>query len=199
MALQADAGLIARNLKGLRSRSGYIARCPAHEDHEPSLSIAERDGKVLVHCHAGCSQADVIAALRARGLWPEREKRPWTPVQRADYAHGRAAFARNLEQARHWRRAAVLLTEELTSEFKAALSGAETALWPDTGEMQESWSFQKRLSRLEDAELVVEYRQWVKYNPKLTAGMVYAARNLEATEVRAVLRYLNLMEGHDAA
>ena len=36
----------------------------------PSLSIAEAKGdKVLVRCHAGCDQRDVIAALRALGLW----------------------------------------------------------------------------------------------------------------------------------
>ena len=36
----------------------------------PSLSIsAGKDGKVLVRCHAGCDQRDVIAALRERGLW----------------------------------------------------------------------------------------------------------------------------------
>ena len=47
-----------------------MARCPAHDDREPSLSIsAGKDGKVLVRCHAGCDQRDVIAALRARGLW----------------------------------------------------------------------------------------------------------------------------------
>ena len=41
-----------------------MARCPAHDDHEPSLSITEaKDGKVLVHCHAGCDQRDVIDAL----------------------------------------------------------------------------------------------------------------------------------------
>jgi putative DNA primase/helicase len=31
------------------------------------------DGKVLVHCHAGCDQRIVIDALKARGLWPESE------------------------------------------------------------------------------------------------------------------------------
>ena len=46
-----------------------MARCPVHDDRDPSLSIAERDGKVLVHCFAGCPQEDVIAALRARGSW----------------------------------------------------------------------------------------------------------------------------------
>jgi 5S rRNA maturation endonuclease (ribonuclease M5) len=46
-----------------------MAKCPAHDDHNPSLSIREKDGKVLVHCHAGCSQDAVLATLNARGLW----------------------------------------------------------------------------------------------------------------------------------
>jgi DNA primase len=49
-----------------------MAQCPAHDDKNPSLSIREVAGKVLLHCHAGCGQRDVIAALRARDLWPER-------------------------------------------------------------------------------------------------------------------------------
>ncbi len=48
-----------------------MARCPAHDDRAPSLSIDETsNGKVLVRCHAGCSQHDVIDALKARSLWP---------------------------------------------------------------------------------------------------------------------------------
>ncbi len=47
-----------------------MACCVAHRDRTPSLSISYAGGKVLVHCHAGCSQREVIAALRARGLWP---------------------------------------------------------------------------------------------------------------------------------
>jgi 5S rRNA maturation endonuclease (ribonuclease M5) len=37
------------------------------------LSIVERDGKPLVHCHGGCEQRAVVDALKAQGLWPERE------------------------------------------------------------------------------------------------------------------------------
>src|SRR5262249_42457824 len=41
----------------------------------PSLSLRDaHDGKVLVHCHAGCNQQQVIATLRACGLWPEGGK-----------------------------------------------------------------------------------------------------------------------------
>jgi len=43
--------------------------CPVHDDEHPSLSVSEVDGRVLVHCHAGCPQDVVIDALRARGLW----------------------------------------------------------------------------------------------------------------------------------
>ncbi len=50
--------------------------CPAHDDAHPSLSVDERDGRLLVHCFAGCQQEDVIEALRARGLWGGRPPAP---------------------------------------------------------------------------------------------------------------------------
>ena len=44
-------------------------RCPAHDDHNPSLTVkAGRSGNVVVKCHAGCSQEKVIAELRRRGF-----------------------------------------------------------------------------------------------------------------------------------
>jgi putative DNA primase/helicase len=61
---------IARALGGHRAGATWMARCPVHEDRSPSLSIsAGKDGKVLVRCHAGCEQRDLIAALQERGLW----------------------------------------------------------------------------------------------------------------------------------
>jgi putative DNA primase/helicase len=63
---------IATALRGRRDGIGWMARCPAHEDRTPSLSIRDSDeGKVLVHCFAGCEQERVIAALRSRGIWGE--------------------------------------------------------------------------------------------------------------------------------
>lgn len=65
-----SAERIATALGGRRVGGGWMARCPAHDDATPSLAIKDgRDGKVLVHCFAGCEQAAVIAALRERGLW----------------------------------------------------------------------------------------------------------------------------------
>jgi putative DNA primase/helicase len=70
-----NAASIANHLNGQKSGSGWIAKCPAHDDRTPSLSLREADGEVLVHCHAGCEQRAEVAALRSRGLWPEREHR----------------------------------------------------------------------------------------------------------------------------
>jgi hypothetical protein len=64
------AAEIAAALGGERSGTGWLVRCPAHDDRKPSLSLTERDGRILVCCHAGCTQTAVIAALRERGLWP---------------------------------------------------------------------------------------------------------------------------------
>jgi hypothetical protein len=97
------AETIAKSLGGRRAGGGWIARCPAHEDRKPSLSITEaKGGKVLVRCFAGCEQARVIAALRSRGLWignsPRRFNRPAPRVaaaaQRRDEAQrSKAALA----------------------------------------------------------------------------------------------------------
>ncbi len=41
----------------------WQARCPAHADKSPSLSIADQDGVVLVHCFAQCSVEDICGAV----------------------------------------------------------------------------------------------------------------------------------------
>jgi putative DNA primase/helicase len=69
-----DAVAVARALGGHKAGTGWQAKCPAHDDRSPSLSIKDaRDGKVLVKCHAGCEQMAVIDALRLRGLWESQE------------------------------------------------------------------------------------------------------------------------------
>jgi hypothetical protein len=54
----------------------WLARCPAHEDRSPSLSIRETDdGRVLLHDFGGCGNADIVAAagLSFGDLFPRRE------------------------------------------------------------------------------------------------------------------------------
>ncbi len=43
--------------------SGWRARCPAHEDRTPSLSIHEGIRGALIRCFAGCRLTDICKAL----------------------------------------------------------------------------------------------------------------------------------------
>ena len=56
---------ILSQLDRVRGRAGnYTACCPAHKDRAPSFSIRETaDGKILMHCHAGCSVDQIANAL----------------------------------------------------------------------------------------------------------------------------------------
>ncbi len=47
-----------------KTAQGWSARCPAHEDRQASLSIAQgANGGAVLHCHAGCASAKVVAAV----------------------------------------------------------------------------------------------------------------------------------------
>ena len=74
----------------------WSARCPAHDDKGPSLSVREtEDGRILVHCFAGCSVHEIVqaAGIELGDLFPPRpgsvhsrpERRPFpaTDVLRA--------------------------------------------------------------------------------------------------------------------
>ena len=52
-------------LDGVRHTTrGWTAKCPAHDDRRPSLSIRETDtSQILVYCFAGCSVEAICAAL----------------------------------------------------------------------------------------------------------------------------------------
>jgi hypothetical protein len=60
-----DVHEVLARLKGVRrSPKGFVALCPAHSDRNRSLSISEgNDGKILIHCFAGCPTTTVMAAI----------------------------------------------------------------------------------------------------------------------------------------
>lgn len=69
---------ILNRLEGVsKTPNGYVARCPAHNDRSPSLSLSEADnGKILVHCFAGCPVLDVLGAIQLElaDLFPRRQE-----------------------------------------------------------------------------------------------------------------------------
>jgi putative DNA primase/helicase len=68
-----SAETIALALGGRKIGKNWLAKCPAHDDQNPSLSITiGRTGTVLVHCFAGCDQQNVISELKKRNLWTGR-------------------------------------------------------------------------------------------------------------------------------
>ncbi|RLJ02375.1 MAG: hypothetical protein DRP08_04615 [Candidatus Aenigmatarchaeota archaeon] len=72
----------------------WQACCPAHEDSDPSLAITTvSDGRILIHCFAGCSPLDILAAvdMSMTDLFPDgalanelRGATPWIRSQRRD-------------------------------------------------------------------------------------------------------------------
>jgi len=56
---------ILRSLHKVREQANgsWIARCPAHQDENPSLHITLTDDRVLLHCFAGCTTEHICAAL----------------------------------------------------------------------------------------------------------------------------------------
>ena len=60
---------IFRTLRGTRLNSREVqVHCPAHDDRNPSCSVTLAGDKILVHCHAGCPQKDLVEAFRTRGF-----------------------------------------------------------------------------------------------------------------------------------
>lgn len=70
-----DARRLVKALKGKWYNTYGVCCCPAHDDQTPSLSITERDGRVLFCCHAGCSQVAVLRVLVGRRLLPAHDER----------------------------------------------------------------------------------------------------------------------------
>lgn len=94
----------------MQNGEGWKARCPAHEDHKPSLVVTEADdGKVLLHCHAQCDFNSIVTALglKSSELFPPKlnGSPPTKPVKQkrdvvfATFEAGRDWMARKLSAA----------------------------------------------------------------------------------------------------
>ena len=99
-----SARTLTSALQGRWHGSYGTARCPTHDDRHPSLSVTERDGRLLVHCHAGCPQGAVWDTLEGMGLVggnrsapaPRRARRPSPTVPTTTGTKARTPAARRI-------------------------------------------------------------------------------------------------------
>ena len=100
-----DLRQILGMLQGVSGPNGsgeYTAKCPAHEDRTASLTLTEKespkDGKrrIYMNCHAGCTGAEVMAALgiSAKDLIVNPED-GWKPGAAAKKQRGGAGAAKS--------------------------------------------------------------------------------------------------------
>jgi hypothetical protein len=115
-----SADILLAKLDGLKETGPgrYIARCPAHKDRSPSLSVRVLDdGRILVHCFASCDVADVVAAvgLTITDLFPDR------PLTQTALAPQRLKLrpAEALLLLGHEITAACMLTDSLAAMMRA--------------------------------------------------------------------------------
>lgn len=104
------AGVLARLSHLRRSGNGWTAYCPVHEAdghrHHPSLSIGVgRDGRLLLHCHAGCDYGTIVAALgltrdELRACTFKTSTPSRSPVRLRDVEAARAYVAACIERLR---------------------------------------------------------------------------------------------------
>ena len=77
--LQITQDFLAR-LSGVQKAGdlSWQSICPAHADKTPSLTITQRPGRVVLHCHAGCTNREIVTALGTdfRALYQNDSRTP---------------------------------------------------------------------------------------------------------------------------
>ena len=94
--MSAAARVLERLPRARPFRAGqWRAPCPSHQSRGLTLGVAERDGRVLLHCFAGCETDAVLAALglELRDLFDQpvnfgapAARSPWHPRDVLDLA-----------------------------------------------------------------------------------------------------------------
>lgn len=135
-----------------RSSRGYMARCPVHADHSPSLSIREADdGRILVHCFSGCTIESICRAIdcRVADLYPNERCRGYNSEATRSQPH------RVDWQSTAWRFQfhAFLFWLRAESVLEAARD-LETSSWSDEERNRAMQAVASAYRDLEQAELL---------------------------------------------
>lgn len=145
------------------SENQYMAICPAHDDHSPSLSIGlSKDGKqVLLNCFAGCKAEDVLSnvGLKLKDLYDNDERNETNIMSQTVYtyynADGSIAYAtyiyrekaqsglksENTKQVALYLKGKTLFENSKKVKLYNRVGKAENAFWYDL--RTEDWKFVK--------------------------------------------------------
>ena len=74
-----DALTLAGCRPKLYATNKWRAKCPAHDDSNPSLGVADADGTALACCYAGCSWKAIVQALGLDMRGPSQAQPRTTP------------------------------------------------------------------------------------------------------------------------
>jgi len=155
--LSASAEPLLQRLDAVqRSGRGWRARCPACGGRSQKLTVAERDGKVLLHCFAGCATVDVLAAvgLTFADIMPPRTW-PDSPEERRQ--------ARKAIREAGWSSALSVLATEATV---VQIAGAQLARWQFLSQ-EDDERLALAVQRISGAAgVLIEAAQW---RPKVAA------------------------------
>ena len=82
-----ESELLSRFYGVRRAGVGWVVRCPHHDDSKASLSINRGDRGWLLHCHAGCPFADVLAevSLSSTDVWADEAQASSAVLAEYDY------------------------------------------------------------------------------------------------------------------
>lgn len=111
----------------------WMARCPAHNDITPSLSIRQTEEKTLIHCFSGCTVHEVVDAvgLELSDLFPStvsRGKPDRRPFRAEDALRGIAFEALVVASAAVTLRTGTPLTSSDMERLSLATSRIQAAL-----------------------------------------------------------------------
>lgn len=113
-----------------RSGKGWTARCPAHSDRNPSLSVREGEKGILLRCWSGCSLEEICGSLgvTVKDLFYDNDlsSREISQAIRAGKRHRETGQA---VQVSEFKRADTL--REAEAVITAATGLSDTSEWPD--------------------------------------------------------------------
>lgn len=105
-----------------RGPDRWVARCPAHEDRSPSLSVRQDGDRVLIHCFAGCPALSIVESvgLTLADLFDQHDHQEYRGSQRPP----RPAYsARDLLLLIDAEAEVVLIAADLCASGKALAAG----------------------------------------------------------------------------